>query len=49
MRATWQQVSEPELDKGGFQMGWDGGRILEPEKGKEGVTQRMCVRWSIRA
>lgn len=33
-----------ELDKEDFQMGWDGGKILETKQGKEGVIQRTCVR-----
>ena len=42
-------MSEPELDKEGSPMGWDGGRLLDPEQDKKGVTQRTCVGWSIRA
>lgn len=28
-------------------MGWDGGRMLEPEQGTEGIAQGKYVGWSL--
>lgn len=36
-------MSAPEQNEKGLHMMWDGGKMLEPEQGKEGVTQGKYV------